>query len=77
MNGDTIINVSLDGCTIANGYKFGEHKPSSVLNSISGFVYEDCNNNGVRDPGEEPIAGVPVEIDGILGPGMDFPACGL
>ena len=72
VNGDTIINVPLDGCTEASGYKFGEVKPSPVLNGISGFVFEDCNNNGVRDPGEEPIAGAVVSISGLLGPGVDF-----
>ena len=32
--------------------------------SISGAVYHDLNNNGVRDPGEAPIAGTTVTLSG-------------
>jgi SdrD B-like domain len=30
--------------------------------SISGFVYNDANNNGLYDPGEMPIANSPIEL---------------
>jgi hypothetical protein len=30
--------------------------------TISGFVYNDLNNNGIKDPGEPPIANVQVEL---------------
>ena len=39
---------------------FGELSPDS----LSGFVYEDTNNNGTKQPGEPPISGVPVELTG-------------
>lgn len=67
---DHIVNISLDGCHSGVGYNFGEKKTPD--NSVSGFVFEDCNNNGVFDPGEEPISGVVVSIDGILANGQDF-----
>ena len=39
-------------------YDFGELK----LGSIAGNVYEDRNDNGVKDPGEGGIAGVTIEL---------------
>lgn len=39
-------------------YDFCEHKPAS----LSGFVYEDDSNDGVRDAGELPIAGVVIQL---------------
>ncbi|MFL5341532.1 MAG: SdrD B-like domain-containing protein [Gemmataceae bacterium] len=66
VNGDTIINVPLNGCTVANGYFFGENKQSS--GSVSGHVFEDCDNNGVFEPAapasEEPISGATVVLAG-------------
>jgi hypothetical protein len=41
-------------------YNFGELSPSS----IQGFVYIDVNNNGVKDPGEDPIPGVEIRLTG-------------
>ncbi len=35
-----------------------------LLNSISGYVYLDANNNGVRDAGEAGLAGVTIILDG-------------
>ena len=35
-----------------------------VTGSISGFVYADVNNNGVRDAGEPGIAGVAIALSG-------------
>jgi len=32
--------------------------------SISGIKYEDVNGNGVQDPGEDPLAGVTIELKG-------------
>ncbi|MFO0807784.1 MAG: SdrD B-like domain-containing protein [Gemmataceae bacterium] len=34
------------------------------VNTLCGFVYVDANNNGVRDPGESPIAGVRIALTG-------------
>jgi hypothetical protein len=31
-------------------------------NAISGFVFQDLNNNGIMDPGEPPIANTPIEL---------------
>jgi len=39
---------------------FAELKPSG----LSGFVYIDLNNNGVREPGEPPVPGVTVTLTG-------------
>src|SRR5262249_53542865 len=35
-----------------------------VPGSLSGFVYTDCNNDGIREPGEEPIANVLLTLTG-------------
>ncbi|WP_232056120.1 SdrD B-like domain-containing protein [Tuwongella immobilis] len=40
---------------------FGENPPADPF----GYVYTDLNRNGVRDPGEPGIAGVPIRIEGI------------
>jgi hypothetical protein len=34
---------------------------------ISGYVYYDANNNGIRDPGEQPIANSPVQLRNAAG----------
>ena len=34
------------------------------VNSIAGHVYVDANNNGVFDAGEQPLAGVTMQLDG-------------
>ena len=39
-------------------YDFGEAKPAQ----ISGYVYHDRNNNGLRESGEEGLSGVRVQI---------------
>ena len=39
-------------------YDFCEHKPAS----LSGFVYHDRDNDGRRESGEEPVAGVTVVL---------------
>lgn len=39
---------------------FGELKTSN----LSGHVWHDANNDGVRDPGEDPIAGVTITLTG-------------
>jgi SdrD B-like domain len=40
---------------------FGELKPSS----LSGYVYLDYNDNGVNDPGEPGLAGMPITLTGV------------
>jgi fimbrial isopeptide formation D2 family protein/uncharacterized repeat protein (TIGR01451 family) len=44
----------------ATDYNFGENPPADPF----GYVYVDANENGVRDPGEPGIGGVPVTIRG-------------
>ncbi|CAL1125111.1 unnamed protein product [Cladocopium goreaui] len=55
---DSIINITLTSGTNAENYNFCEHEPAS----ISGYVYADDNDNGVRNTGESPIAGVTLEL---------------
>ena len=55
---DSIINVALTSGTTAVRYDFCEHPPVS----ISGFVYEDDDNDGVFDLGEAPIGGVTLTL---------------
>ena len=52
------IPVTLTNVNLTN-VNFGE-----TLGTISGFVYVDVNNNGVMDPGEPPIDGVPLTLTG-------------
>jgi uncharacterized repeat protein (TIGR01451 family) len=42
---------------------FGNQRPTGE-NSIAGFVYADVNNNGIKDPAEQPLPNVPVTITG-------------
>ena len=57
---DTISGIVVaSGVTLAD-YDFGEQAGSS----ISGFVYVDANNNGVKDAGEAGIPGVGVRLTG-------------
>ncbi|MBX9680308.1 MAG: choice-of-anchor E domain-containing protein [Gemmataceae bacterium] len=58
-NTTDVIPVTLSTTDLVNN-NFGEIKPSS----ISGRVFEDFNNNGVFDAGENAIAGVSVSLGG-------------
>ncbi len=53
----TSINIPL-GDSEAINYDFAEAQPAS----LSGFVYRDDDNDGVREPGETGIAGVRVQL---------------
>ncbi|MEM6687956.1 MAG: SdrD B-like domain-containing protein [Planctomycetota bacterium] len=56
---DILTSIEIpDGGTSAINYDFGEALPAS----IAGFVYVDANNDGVRDPGEIGISGVPIQL---------------
>ena len=55
---DTIKAITLVSGTTAVRYDFCEVEPAS----LSGFVYVDENNNGLRDAGEAPIAGVALKL---------------
>jgi len=59
--GQKTVNDVISSITIGSGqngihYDFCEHLPSS----IAGFVYHDRNDNGIREAGEEAIAGTTV-----------------
>ena len=56
--GDLIDGVNLAANQSGVNYDFGELLPAS----ISGFVYEDDNNNGIRETGEAAIANVEVAL---------------
>src|SRR5690606_18787756 len=56
--GDAITDITLKWGDQGENYDFGELRPVS----ISGYVYHDRNNDGVRDPGEEGIAGVQIRV---------------
>jgi serine-aspartate repeat-containing protein C/D/E len=56
--GDLIDGVVLVGGQSGIDYDFGELKFARV----DGYVYVDSNNNGIRDTGEKPIAGVTVTL---------------
>ncbi len=55
----TAINLATSGIT-GTGNNFAELNPAS----LSGYVYQDLNNNGVREPGESGIQGVTVTLTG-------------
>ena len=55
---DLITNILLGSDIDAVNYDFCEH----VGASLSGHVYHDVDDDGVFDPGEDPIAGVTLEL---------------
>jgi protocatechuate 3,4-dioxygenase beta subunit len=57
--GRDVISVTLGTENLDNN-NFGEVKPAS----ISGHVYEDRNNNGMRQAGEPGIGGVTIQLTG-------------
>ncbi len=62
---DSIAGIRLISGTVAQRYDFAEKEPAS----LSGYVYADDNDNGLRDPGEAGIAGVTVMLlDAVGGP---------
>jgi hypothetical protein len=58
--GDHAMSVSLSVGAAGTNYDFAELTPAS----LSGFVYLDANNNGVKDAGEPGIAGVTITLTG-------------
>ncbi len=63
--GSNTINDVISGAVLTEGTNgqnnnFGELRPSS----LSGFVYQDTNNNGMMDPSENGIHGVTVTLTG-------------
>jgi uncharacterized repeat protein (TIGR01451 family) len=62
---DVFSNINLAAGVDGVNNNFGELAPSS----LAGYVYMDANNNGVKDPGEAPIAGVGITLSGTDGNG--------
>lgn len=57
---DVFSNIELAPNPIRGPFNFGEVLPASV----GGAVYQDGNRNGVRDTGDQPIAGVVITLTG-------------
>ncbi|MEM6329915.1 MAG: SdrD B-like domain-containing protein [Planctomycetota bacterium] len=55
---DLITGITVRPDITAVNYDFCEH----VGADLSGFVYHDADDDGVFDPGEEPIAGVAIKL---------------
>ena len=55
---DSVVGVTLISGTAALGYDFCEIEPVS----LSGYVYEDLDNDGIRDSGESGIGGVTLTL---------------
>lgn len=56
--GDEIGGIVLKSDDKGVDYNFGELKPAEIC----GYVYHDRNNNGIKDAGEEGIAGVQMKL---------------
>ena len=59
LGNDVITGVVINAGTDATGYDFGERGAT-----LKGQVFNDANDNGVRDPNEVPISGVKVTLTG-------------
>ena len=61
---DLFIDLNLSGNVSLVHYNFGERTIVVSSNSISGFVYADVNNNGMKDAVELPLPNVPITLNG-------------
>lgn len=68
LTNDRIANIVLTSGVKTINNNFGELKTGS----LSGYVYLDANNNGIKDPGEQGIAGVQVTLTGTDSDGPVF-----
>jgi hypothetical protein len=57
---DQIAQIPLLFCQMGSSYNFGQVLPAS----LSGFVYQDCDNNGMKEPTEPGIPGVTITLTG-------------
>jgi uncharacterized repeat protein (TIGR01451 family) len=64
---NAITGIVLPAGTNGTGYLFGERG-----GSLNGFVYEDANDNGIKDPGEAGIPGIDVTLSGTTSTGTDI-----
>jgi uncharacterized repeat protein (TIGR01451 family) len=71
---DVISGIVMPSGSLGLGYNFGE-RPAG----LSGAVYIDANNDGIRQPGELPIASVTITLSGTTANGLDvctvLPTC--
>ncbi|MFM8580792.1 MAG: collagen binding domain-containing protein, partial [Planctomycetaceae bacterium] len=58
--GSDSFTVTLDACTHACDYNFGELPPSS----LAGRVFKECDNDGVFNGQNQPLSGVTVTLTG-------------
>jgi SPOR domain len=49
----------------ANGSGLFRSVPVRAVATVQGLVYADWNGNGLHDPGEDPVAGVPLRIEAV------------
>ncbi len=63
--------VSLTSITVAAGESATDNNFGESGQGISGFVYADLNNNGVKDAGEPGIPGIAVTLSGTASNGVD------
>lgn len=66
---DIISGINLPAGADGVEYNFGELEkfvddPSILTASISGFVYHDADNDGIKGDDEEPISGVVIRLEG-------------
>jgi protocatechuate 3,4-dioxygenase beta subunit len=67
---DAIVGITLFSGTVGEHYDFCEVEPAA----LSGYVYADSNNNGVKDPGEPPLSGVQITLLDSAGNPIGTPA---
>jgi len=68
--GTTAINDKISGIVLPAGAASISNDFGELQNStLSGFVYVDANNNGIKDGGEQPIAGVTITLSGFTADG--------
>ena len=63
--------TALNTITVAAGESATDNNFGESGQGISGFVYADLNNNGIKDAGEPGIPGVQVTISGFASNGVD------
>jgi protocatechuate 3,4-dioxygenase beta subunit len=63
---DTVTAIALGAGVDGTGYDFGEQPATG---KISGTVWVDTNNDGVRNEGEAPISGVTIQLTGTTADG--------
>lgn len=63
--------LTLTNITVAAGQSATDNNFGESGQGISGFVYADLNNNGIKDPGEPGIPGIDVTLSGLASNGVD------